>query len=472
LIPNKPIIFTKKTKNEFIHEVEAANNQIIDCFFSFFVYKNRLMSAHFRHSLIDEGRMKLNKNITCQIILSSWKQTKEEIVQLNEQFLWNGCDPRVIADKNNFYILFRAMEADNEKAYIFSSINKRVIPLKFNQENIPFGKNWVPFLKDGELFSIHGLDPFVILKIDTKTGIAKDIYYKNINFSSKANYDKYSIFRGGTNAIVYKKRLYGFGHATLARYKHYPFLWEFKFDSESLRITFQNELFAKDSFNIIDPTSLFVSKNKIYIGACYSERDWYHDQHFMNLLIEIDLNNNSTDHILSNLQDIHKYRYKSKNNKEIQFYSATDFISNKKFSTSHYDARTFNIEFDFIFNLIKKNIKSLLNLLSHTFSRITYSDSTVATIKHIFTESGLYNFVFRYKSSFSEAENIGTLNIINIWTSKSIFSLNLNGTGGSKKRILFDVNINLKQGNTYWISIQTRSKNFTFYDMQILKTPM
>ena len=45
----------------------------------------------------------------------------------------------------------------------------------------------------------------------------------------------------------------------------------------------------KKGFNIIDPTSLFGHEGKIYLGLCASEREWFHRQRFLNLLVALPL---------------------------------------------------------------------------------------------------------------------------------------------------------------------------------------
>ncbi|QPN58003.1 hypothetical protein I1E95_08180 [Synechococcus sp. CBW1107] len=80
----------------------------------------------------------------------------------------------------------------------------------------------------------------------------------------------------------------GAGHLTTSRHEHRPFIWGIS-ESNRLRVVIPTKVsgFREKGFNIIDPTSLFLWKENLYLGICATEREWFFAQRFWNLLIQI-----------------------------------------------------------------------------------------------------------------------------------------------------------------------------------------
>ena len=149
------------------------------------------------------------------------------------------------------------------------------------------GKNWQPFLRDGRLYAIHGFAPLTVFEIGTD-GVAKVTGRKETELILPARHDRFTIARGGSNAVTEGDHVIGLGHFTTDRHIHWPFFWSLD-PSLQIGITVPGLFFGlrKKGFNIIDPTSLFRHDGKIFLGLCASERDWFYGQRFLNLLVEL-----------------------------------------------------------------------------------------------------------------------------------------------------------------------------------------
>jgi hypothetical protein len=121
----------------------------------------------------------------------------------------------------------------------------------------PDGKNWTPFIYEGELYFIYMILPLAILKCDMITGDCDWVPTPR----SEGKVEEVGALRGGSFAKVFNGRsLVGFGHATLSSAQHSPFL--FVIDM----VTYQMELSFMDpgtrstpfyGFTYMDPTSFW-----------------------------------------------------------------------------------------------------------------------------------------------------------------------------------------------------------------------
>lgn len=154
------------------------------------------------------------------------------------------------------------------------------------------GKNWQPFIIDGALYVLHGFDPIVVLQV-FQGGHAEEVHRAESSLVIKADFDNYSMFRGGSNGINCNGCVYGLAHVSSQRHDHIPAVWALN-DSRQLffsMLTNPIDLRSK-GFNIIDPTCLFLHQEYLYVGFCASEREWFYDQRFMNALIKVRLTDN------------------------------------------------------------------------------------------------------------------------------------------------------------------------------------
>ncbi len=96
----------------------------------------------------------------------------------------------------------------------------------------------------------------------------------------------YSMLRGGGNALLHDGALLGTGHATATGYRHAPFTWTMD-GQQRMEIRFHPLFsdFYNCGFNLIDPSSLFIDGEDLYLGLTCTECDWVHAQRVTNLLI-------------------------------------------------------------------------------------------------------------------------------------------------------------------------------------------
>ena len=124
------------------------------------------------------------------------------------------------------------------------------------------GKNWIPFVKNKELYFITTIDPHLsIIKYDPTTNhctwVTTDIHAQTISHS-----------RGGTPLLFSSqhKCFYGLGHRTHSGDRHNPFLYTL---SEDLtKVTIGDDIL--DSGGVFDPLSLYEENGKIYCCSGFS----------------------------------------------------------------------------------------------------------------------------------------------------------------------------------------------------------
>jgi hypothetical protein len=173
---------------------------------------------------------------------------------------------------------------------------QRLVPIKLSDPIGAIGKNWQPYLLDGELFAVHEMAPFRVLRIDVESGLARVAEERDVGFNLYSFYEPYPMFRGGSNALAQGSEVIGLGRTTSQRYRHQPFLWHLQ-SKERLSVEFSSFFhdFNKRGYNIIDPTSIFFQGEDLMVGLCCSERDWAHAQTVTNLLLRFSPGGSSGD---------------------------------------------------------------------------------------------------------------------------------------------------------------------------------
>jgi hypothetical protein len=166
---------------------------------------------------------------------------------------------------------------------------QRLVPIDVGIPTFPYGKNWQPFLIGEDLYVVHELTPFRVLRINIDNGGADVVREDDVSFKLPAFHQPYPMFRGGANALYFDAALLGVGKATSQRYRHHPFFWSMDTGGGQLQILFTEFFydFHKCGFNIVDPTSLFFDGEDIFLGLCCSERDWVHTQVVSHFLIAL-----------------------------------------------------------------------------------------------------------------------------------------------------------------------------------------
>lgn len=192
-------------------------------------------------------------------------------------------DPRPFILNNKRYILTQKWNGcfENIKMYIINVDTNEYKEYIVNEPNFFYGKNWVPFVYNNELYIIYGFDPFIILKdgnviVKINTNLEKQ---NGVNFCQ---------YRGGTNGIqIDDNIIIGFGHRTINTTTHIPFLW--KLDIKNRRLIINN-INYNNYFNIIDPTSLWIENNNYYLSICESSNRWdYNNLDIYSRIFKIDI---------------------------------------------------------------------------------------------------------------------------------------------------------------------------------------
>ncbi|WP_157862123.1 hypothetical protein [Methylobacterium sp. Leaf361] len=215
-----------------------------------------------------------------RIILTEWSEQSFGLMRLVEIDLGSGNDPRIVTVGGRPIVLYRGALHDQTQYYLYDMETRKTLAIQIEDDWFEYGKNWIPFDADGMIGAVHSFAPFRILQIDPNNGKGRIVAENRNSFNPKAAHDNFNIFRGGSNALKMGNKLLGFGHATFNPWRHHPFLWEMSDDKvliTSASVDF-DAIYCR-GFGIIDPTSLFYgSDERIVLGICGSERDWFFDR--------------------------------------------------------------------------------------------------------------------------------------------------------------------------------------------------
>lgn len=262
-----------------------------DFFYSFFKYNDSFYSLNCRYPILPYYRIGTLDFHNERIYARRYVQGAQGLEAVERVEIGRGGDPRVVSNGKAAYGIFIFVDRDklparDVSAVLFDFFRRRSTPITFDIPNFFFGKNWQPFLVGDDLFVVHEMTPFRVLKIDVDSGRAETVREIDFSFKLPCFHTNYAMFRGGCNAVLSSDSLFGVGRATSQRYRHHPFFWSFseKWGVEVLLNDFFYE-FHKRGYNIIDPTSLFFDKEDVYLGLCCSERDWAHKQLISHFLI-------------------------------------------------------------------------------------------------------------------------------------------------------------------------------------------
>lgn len=213
-----------------------------------------------------------------------WQDSKNVLNEVQE--IGTGEDPRAFLWKGVPCI--STIVYSYEHGY-FNRLYHTKLSRWFNlipPKEVKSGKNWSPFTIGEDLYFVHEFTPFRIFK-------ARPLNSQHDNFlffDTVAEFpvpvvpsvDGYATLRGGSNGLLIKDSIFGFGHTNefigdkrFENIIHRPFLWEIKTGMEFRALTYPSITNPFDgSYMIVDPTSLFFENNSLYLITCETEYPW------------------------------------------------------------------------------------------------------------------------------------------------------------------------------------------------------
>jgi hypothetical protein len=207
----------------------------------------------------------------------SWPNTS---IKINGEIIGLGEDPRafdMMGSPACFSIRFNEIERFVPQLYIKGDDGWDSIKIQM-EDDLPVGKNWNPFVYNEEIYFVHEISPFRVLKLEGDT--VKTVFSIDID-SDIMPIDKYSVLRGGCNGLqISETTVMGFGHSNHASdvsdinsIIHRPFVWSVNMQTQKVDII--NLDFPWDSkYNIIDPTALITINDEIVLQTCETELVW------------------------------------------------------------------------------------------------------------------------------------------------------------------------------------------------------
>ena len=197
--------------------------------------------------------------------------------------LGSGEDPRPFRWRDSHCISVQTYSHDHGSVNkVFICNEDRWITI-ITPLGLPVGKNWTPFVVNGELHFIHGFSPFRVLKarfVSPKDNTMLVDVVAEHPLNGETSFDGFSRYRGGTAALQLGDLFFGIGHTNLrtstkveASTIHRPFLFVYQPD---VSVTlFECDFEFAERFNIVDPTSLYVQNGRFYFVTCETETVWH-----------------------------------------------------------------------------------------------------------------------------------------------------------------------------------------------------
>lgn len=143
------------------------------------------------------------------------------------------------------------------------------------------GKNWAPFVKENELYFVHAYSPFRVLKArfldEADPFMVLDVVASHA-IRTPRSFDKFSMFRGGSNGLQVGGKIVGVGHTNQRMDRagdsmvHRPFLFVYAPEQYLSYYTFDFDF--PERYRIVDPTSLFMKSGRLHMVTCETEFVW------------------------------------------------------------------------------------------------------------------------------------------------------------------------------------------------------
>lgn len=148
---------------------------------------------------------------------------------------------------------------------------------------IDSGKNWAPFVLDDELYFVHAMSPFRVLKArilsERDDFMVLDVVAEHPIATPKSS-DGFSRFRGGSNALQVGEDIFGFGHTNQrldrrdpVSMTHRPFLYHYRPGREVA--FYETDFDFDDAYRIVDPTALYQKGGITYLVTSETETVWH-----------------------------------------------------------------------------------------------------------------------------------------------------------------------------------------------------
>lgn len=209
-----------------------------------------------------------DRNLTQVLLDSSFNIVKSNGIQ------YRGEDPRLFMHKDRLYIV------DNyfNDVFVIDAESKEYVKV-----NAP-GKNFSFFSFEGEVFLIHYMKPFVLLRFDMKTGNVMNVAV-NHECQKEVNLE----YRGGTPgyACPLRRGVYvGYGHRTYysrtGALTHDIFRWEVNMlAKDGPSIVIEEVQKPKGAMNICDPTCAVSINGNCYLFTAESMGQWNREQEYV-----------------------------------------------------------------------------------------------------------------------------------------------------------------------------------------------
>jgi hypothetical protein len=141
-------------------------------------------------------------------------------------------------------------------------------------DGLPAGKNWGPFVYNSEIYFVHEVSPFRVLKLVGDK--VETVFVKEVPCDVHL-IDKYPVLRSGSNGLEVKPGIIlGFGHdnyassSSIFSLKHRPFAWILDMNTNDVEIQYL-EIDWDEKFQIIDSSSFFVKDGQYYLMTSEGE---------------------------------------------------------------------------------------------------------------------------------------------------------------------------------------------------------
>ncbi|MEH6446049.1 MAG: hypothetical protein V7784_19320 [Oceanospirillaceae bacterium] len=417
------------------NKLRVSCGETLDCFFAFCNWNGKLVSVHRRHFMFSPNEWAdASDGYSSRIIVTEWEEEEGGLTPAFERDIGSGNDPRITLVSGAPIAVFSGAINSENKAYLYNFESDILLAVSLKDEWFNYGKNWVPFETEGSLGIVHEFNPFRVLKVDVKTGAGIVEYVRETQLFMRSKHDNYNTLRGGSNGVSNGEGTFGVGHATHDSYRHTPFYWMINEDLSDLRVFLTEDFnrLSEQGYGIIDPVSLFQLGDKTYLSLCCSERDWFYDQTFLNLIVPI-----TYDAVTQRI-----------------FVDPDIFICNEESKVIRKVAC--DVKSDMVFEMVPYGGKS---------SRGGEGYLICGPYESI--DTGRYKLVLRYSSDTDEGELAALLDVTLCCNGQArpIFESNLNGSGGKDMRVEFVVDIIPQSNEMYEVRVFVKLDiSFTVYD--------
>jgi hypothetical protein len=207
----------------------------------------------------------------------NWEYTK---IRIGDAIIGNGEDPRAfdfLGIPACYSVLYRNHFGFFPQLYFLDENGWNCKQIIMGEPLAP-GKNWSPFVFGTEIYFVHEISPFRVIKLTGDT--VNTVFKQEIETDIQQN-DNYPVLRGGCNGLhIGNGLVLGFGHdnrltkqGDINTIKHRPFCWCLDMNNSGVIIV-DIKFCWDDRFNIIDPTAFIVRDNKYFLMTCETSLIW------------------------------------------------------------------------------------------------------------------------------------------------------------------------------------------------------